>query len=75
MNFATFVSLDRLQVSGGIEKYGNITGAFQLILKEEGPAAFFKGLASRMIVVGPLFAIAQLSFEKMKEYLIRSGRL
>jgi len=65
----------RLQVSGGIEKYGNITGAFQLILKEEGPAAFFKGLAPRMIVVGPLFAIAQLSFEKMKEYLIRSGRL
>lgn len=33
--------------------------AYRKILKNEGPKAFFKGAACRMIVIAPLFGIAQ----------------
>ena len=32
------------------------------ILKSEGPTAFFKGAACRMMVVAPLFGIAQVVY-------------
>jgi Mitochondrial carrier protein len=32
---------------------------YRKILKNEGPTAFFKGAACRMIVIAPLFGIAQ----------------
>lgn len=32
------------------------------ILKNEGPKAFFKGAAARMIVIAPLFGIAQMVY-------------
>ena len=32
------------------------------ILKEEGPTAFFKGGACRMMVIAPLFGIAQMVY-------------
>jgi hypothetical protein len=33
----------RLQLAGGKEKYGDMGNCFRTILKEEGPAALFKG--------------------------------
>ncbi|KAJ1364240.1 hypothetical protein KIN20_024288 [Parelaphostrongylus tenuis] len=39
--------------------YKNILDAFTRILEMEGPRAFFKGAACRMMVMAPLFGIAQ----------------
>ncbi|CAD6188722.1 unnamed protein product [Caenorhabditis auriculariae] len=39
--------------------YKNVPDAFVQILKKEGPRAFFKGAACRMMVMAPLFGIAQ----------------
>ncbi|CAO4387090.1 unnamed protein product [Caenorhabditis nigoni] len=39
--------------------YKNIPDAFVTILKNEGPKALFKGAACRMMVMAPLFGIAQ----------------
>ena len=35
---------------------------YRKILKSEGPTAFFKGAACRMMVVAPLFGIAQVVY-------------
>lgn len=43
----------------GGPKYSGIVDAFVKTLKNEGPLAFFKGGACRMIVIAPLFGIAQ----------------
>ncbi|EYB96604.1 hypothetical protein Y032_0148g2625 [Ancylostoma ceylanicum] len=40
-------------------KYNNIADAFVKILQREGPRALFKGAACRMMVMAPLFGIAQ----------------
>eukprot|EP00640_Fibrocapsa_japonica_P003588 CAMPEP_0113935608 /NCGR_PEP_ID=MMETSP1339-20121228/2731_1 /TAXON_ID=94617 /ORGANISM="Fibrocapsa japonica" /LENGTH=292 /DNA_ID=CAMNT_0000937821 /DNA_START=157 /DNA_END=1035 /DNA_ORIENTATION=- /assembly_acc=CAM_ASM_000762 len=71
----TDVVKTRLQVDGGKEKYGNIANCYRMVIKQEGVGALFAGALPRMTVVGPLFGIALLSFEKMKEYLILSGKL
>jgi len=65
----------RLQLVGGKERYGNMTNAFHTIVREEGIGALFKGAFPRMVVVGPLFAITLLAFEKQKDYMIRTGQL
>ncbi|KAF2357454.1 Mitochondrial substrate/solute carrier [Trinorchestia longiramus] len=55
----------RLQVitKGSQDKtYSSIANAFSRILREEGPLAFFKGGACRMIVIAPLFGIAQMVY-------------
>ncbi|EPB80224.1 hypothetical protein ANCCEY_00626 [Ancylostoma ceylanicum] len=39
--------------------YKNIAEAFVSILRTEGPRALFKGAACRVMVIAPLFAIAQ----------------
>ncbi|CAD5216767.1 unnamed protein product [Bursaphelenchus okinawaensis] len=43
----------------GSTTYNGIADAFVKILKEEGPKALFKGAALRMMVMAPLFGIAQ----------------
>lgn len=65
----------RLQLKGGKERYGTMGNALKVILKEEGPAALYKGAVPRMLVVGPLFAITLLSFEAQKKYMIKNGLL
>lgn len=65
----------RLQVAGGKQRYGNLINAFNVIVKEEGVSALFKGAFPRMVVVGPLFAITLLAFEAQKNYMIKSGKL
>lgn len=55
----------RLQVltkAEGEMSYSGITDAMIKILKHEGPQAFFKGGACRMIVIAPLFGIAQMVY-------------
>uniref|UniRef100_A0A1B6DKT8 Mitochondrial glutamate carrier 2 n=1 Tax=Clastoptera arizonana TaxID=38151 RepID=A0A1B6DKT8_9HEMI len=52
----------RLQAISKLEsgpRYTGIADAFVKTLKNEGPLAFFKGGACRMIVIAPLFGIAQ----------------
>ncbi|KAG7176054.1 mitochondrial glutamate carrier 1-like isoform X1 [Homarus americanus] len=43
-------------------QYSGILNAITTILKDEGPQAFFKGGACRMIVIAPLFGIAQMVY-------------
>ncbi|XP_044730883.1 mitochondrial glutamate carrier 1-like [Chrysoperla carnea] len=50
----------RLQaITPGEARYKGFTDCVLKTLKEEGPKAFFKGGACRMIVIAPLFGIAQ----------------
>jgi len=52
----------RLQAVTKVEgqpQYSGIADTFVKTLKNEGPLAFFKGGACRMIVIAPLFGIAQ----------------
>lgn len=52
----------RLQVikkAPGEPTYNGVLDCITKTLKNEGPIAFFKGGACRMIVIAPLFGIAQ----------------
>jgi len=52
----------RLQVlsrAAGEDSYRGIADCFQKILKKEGPQAFLKGSLCRVMVIAPLFGIAQ----------------
>lgn len=71
----TDVVKTRLQLAGGREKYKDIPSAYRMIVREEGLGALYKGALPRMVVVGPLFAIALLSFEAQKSYMIRNNLL
>ncbi|VEN38718.1 unnamed protein product [Callosobruchus maculatus] len=51
--------LQALTKAEGERSYSGIGNAFVNILRYEGPTAFFKGGACRMIVIAPLFGIAQ----------------
>ena len=44
------------------ETYSGIADAFRKILAKEGPSAFLKGALCRMIVIAPLFGIAQMVY-------------
>ena len=44
------------------ESYNGIADAFRKILAKEGPRAFYKGALCRMIVIAPLFGIAQMVY-------------
>ena len=51
--------------------YSGVADAFTKILKNEGPSAFFKGALCRMIVIAPLFGIAQMVYYfGIAEYLM-----
>ena len=53
------------------QSYRGIADAFKTILKTEGPTAFFKGALCRMIVIAPLFGIAQMVYYfGIAEYLL-----
>ena len=55
--------LQLLNKGVGEESYNNgVLDAFKKILKNEGPTAFFKGAMVRMIVIAPLFGIAQMVY-------------
>ncbi|ENN71949.1 hypothetical protein YQE_11383, partial [Dendroctonus ponderosae] len=51
--------LQAIHKAEGERSYSGIGNAFVNILRYEGPTAFFKGGACRMIVIAPLFGIAQ----------------
>merc|ERR1719334_1547116 len=44
------------------QSYSGISDAFVKIFQQEGPSAFFKGALCRMIVIAPLFGIAQMVY-------------
>ncbi|EJD74927.1 calcium-binding carrier protein Aralar1 [Loa loa] len=46
----------------GETEYRNIHDAFMKILRHEGPRALFKGAVCRMLVMAPLFGIAQMVY-------------
>ncbi|KAG8196888.1 hypothetical protein JTE90_027597 [Oedothorax gibbosus] len=68
----------RLQVltkASGDATYTGIIDAFTKIMKNEGPLAFFKGAGCRMIVIAPLFGIAQtVYFLGVAEWLLGKKR-
>lgn len=54
--------LQLLTTAKGDRTYTGIADAFVQIFKHEGVKAFFKGGAARMIVIAPLFGIAQMVY-------------
>ena len=54
--------LQLLNKGAADESYSGIADAFTKILRNEGPSAFFKGALCRMIVIAPLFGIAQMVY-------------
>jgi len=53
------------------QTYNGIFDAFKRIAQEEGPKAFFKGGLCRMLVIAPLFGIAQMVYYfGIAEYLL-----
>lgn len=62
-----FDSLERNKILD----FFNILFYFRNIMRYEGPTAFFKGGACRMIVIAPLFGIAQtVYYLGVAEYLL-----
>lgn len=51
--------LQTLKKAEGEQQYAGIRDAFQRILQTEGVKAFFKGAMCRVMVIAPLFGIAQ----------------
>ena len=54
--------LQLLTKGAGDTTYNGVGDAVTKILKHEGPTAFFKGALCRMIVIAPLFGIAQMVY-------------
>lgn len=65
----------RLQVlkrAAGESSYSGVIDAVTQIYRKEGPLAFFKGAGCRMIVIAPLFGIAQtVYFLGVAEFLLK----
>lgn len=63
--------LQLLNKGASEETYSGIADAFKKIYTKEGPTAFFKGALCRMIVIAPLFGIAQMVYYfGIAEYLM-----
>lgn len=62
----------RLQAQGGSTAYSGIVDCATQIYTKEGVGAFFKGWLPRSLVVAPLFGVALIAFEAMKQYMMRS---
>lgn len=63
--------LQTLSKGSGERQYTSIMDCIMTTLKYEGPTAFFKGGACRMIVIAPLFGIAQtVYYLGIAEYLL-----
>ena len=54
--------LQLLNKGASEQTYSGIRDAFVKIFQQEGPSAFFKGALCRMIVIAPLFGIAQMVY-------------
>jgi solute carrier family 25 glutamate transporter 18/22 len=54
--------LQLLNKGAAEESYNGIADAFKKIYRTEGPSAFLKGALCRMIVIAPLFGIAQMVY-------------
>lgn len=71
--FSTVVKT-RLQVlkrAQGESSYSGVGDAFKSILRKEGISAFFKGAGCRVMVIAPLFGIAQTVYLlSVAEYLL-----
>lgn len=69
----------RLQVlkrASGESTYNGITDAINQIRIKEGPLAFFKGAGCRMVVIAPLFGIAQtVYYLGVGEYILGAPKL
>jgi len=63
--------LQLLNKGASDETYSGIVDAFRKIYRNEGPSAFLKGAMCRMIVIAPLFGIAQMVYYfGIAEYLL-----
>jgi len=63
--------LQLINKGAGDETYSGVVDAARKILRNEGPSAFFKGALCRMIVIAPLFGIAQMVYYfGIAEYLL-----
>ncbi|XP_041453295.1 mitochondrial glutamate carrier 2-like isoform X2 [Lytechinus variegatus] len=63
--------LQLLEHAEGEETYTGVRDCFTKILKNEGPQAFFKGATCRILVIAPLFGIAQaVYYFGVGEYVI-----
>ncbi|XP_030844272.1 mitochondrial glutamate carrier 2 isoform X2 [Strongylocentrotus purpuratus] len=63
--------LQLLEHAEGEETYTGVRDCFTKILKHEGPQAFFKGATCRILVIAPLFGIAQaVYYFGVGEYMI-----
>lgn len=56
----------RLQAKGAQARYSGIADCARKIARDEGAAAFAKGLVPRMLVQAPLFGCTLLSYEILK---------
>ena len=56
----------RLQAKGAQARYSGIADCARKIARDEGAAAFAKGLIPRMLVQAPLFGCTLLSYEILK---------
>lgn len=54
--------LQTLKKAEGEMQFNGVLDCIQKTLRHEGPTAFFKGGLARMIVIAPLFGIAQMVY-------------
>ncbi|XP_041351775.1 mitochondrial glutamate carrier 1-like [Gigantopelta aegis] len=63
--------LQTIQKGKGEETYKGVVDCFSKVLSKEGPKAFFKGALCRILVIAPLFGIAQtVYFLGVAEFLL-----
>ncbi|XP_046573668.1 mitochondrial glutamate carrier 1-like [Haliotis rubra] len=63
--------LQTLHKGKGEQSYSGIIDCFRKVMSNEGPKAFFKGAACRILVIEPLFGIAQtVYYLGVAEYLM-----
>lgn len=64
--------LQTMRKATGEKSYSGVAEALRRILVDEGPAALFKGALCRMMVMAPLFAIAQtVYYIGVAEFILR----
>ena len=59
----------KTRLQSGAFPYTTVRAAVPTILKEEGVAAFFRGVIPRMLIIGPLFGITFTIFELLQRRL------
>lgn len=69
------LTVSRLQKGGGEKLYKSVRYAFVKIYREEGFRALYKGAGIRSGVIGTLFSVTMWANEKVKQFLIASGKI